>query len=79
MGDWITEEAARQAEEYSDDPATALAESCLHAGDAHGYRQGLLEALRLVEHEVASGPGAYSAAHTIRALADARADSGQGD
>jgi len=51
MGDWITEEAARQAEEYSDDPATAMAESCLHAGDAHGYRRGLREAARQLEQQ----------------------------
>ena len=32
MADWVQDEAARQVAEYSDDPATALAESCLRGG-----------------------------------------------
>ena len=92
MADWFTDEAERQIRRSlertlrGDDYERLLAESCLRAGDAHGYRRGLLEAARRLQ--VAAGRIGerndvarvlIEEAAELRALADARTDSGQGD
>ena len=111
MSDWVRDEAARQRRQHYPDAlgSIGLAESCLRAGDEHGYRRGLLEAAELWSRSLSaavpcneqngycfcSGPDTIarhldtcpqqihriltSGLMKLRALADARADSGQGD
>ena len=78
---WVQEEAVRQVADnglvhYSG--TQRLAESCLRAGNAHGYRRGLQEAARIAPKHVAHGQ-LEPLLDELCALADARADSGQGN
>jgi len=91
MADWFTEEAARLVKQWEranwpDHGPLGLAKSCLRAGDDHGYRRGLREAIEVCAEVAARwatfhtvAPGAVrECVVRLRALADASDDSGQG-